>query len=168
MSNLKNIENSIDKNPVISEAFNYIKIVNKWFKNSEQIFEQKQKELILEVEIDLPNSSPYDDVLTIKDAVEVIRWYQNQIYVKLKKAFYSSAWDEDINLNDFPKNSDGSAKVALIGIDRSIAAWRKLQDLFFEKEDEILRILIYLLKLRNNVETKFPNARNFKRVGFDN
>ena len=120
------------------------------------------------MKIDLPDSHPYDDLLTITDAVEVIKWYQNQIYVKLERAFYSSFGDEDVNFDNFPKDSDGSAKVALIGIDRSIAAWGKLQNLFFEKEDEILRILIYLLKLRNNVETKFPNARNFKRVGFDN
>lgn len=166
VSNLKNIENAIDKNPIISQAFDYIEIVNKWFKNSEQLFEQKQKELILEVEIDLPNSHPYDDVLTITDAVEVIRWYQNQIYVKLKRAFYSSIWAEDVNFDNIPKDSDGSAKVALIGIDRSIAAWGKLQNIFFENEDEILGILVHLFKLRNNVETKFPNARYFKRIGF--
>jgi len=66
-----------------------------------------------------------------------------------------------------PGNFDGSAKVALIGIDRSIGAWEKLQGHFKEKKDNILHILLHLDRLRCKTEQEFPNARSFKRPGFD-
>jgi len=37
-----------------------------------------------------------------------------------------------------------------------------------EKSDDILDILVHLEILRRKTETEFPNARKFKRQGFDN
>jgi len=67
----------------------------------------------------------------------------------------------------FESDSIGSAKVALIGIDRSISAWGKLHEHFPERTDSILDILVYVNRLRRRVEQLFPQARNFKRLGFD-
>jgi hypothetical protein len=66
-----------------------------------------------------------------------------------------------------PKDSDGSAKVALIGIDRSISAWGIMLRYFPAYEDELLKILVVLEKLRKKVEKEFPDARSFFRPGFD-
>ena len=55
---------------------------------------------------------------SIKNALEVIRWYQHQIYVKLKRAFIHDDLDEEENLV-LQSDADGSAKVSLIGMDRS-------------------------------------------------
>lgn len=62
---------------------------------------------------------------------------------------------------------DGSVKVALISIDRSIAAWMRMREYLPEKQDEILDILIHLDRLRKSLENAFPKARTFKRPGFD-
>jgi hypothetical protein len=104
------------------------------------------------------------------DAFEVIKWYQYQIYTKLMRAV-SGLNDEpltDDTGNEYASDSDGSAKVALIGIDRSIAAWGSMNRMFPGiGNNEIKDILVYLGKLRKNVEKTFPNARNFIRPGFD-
>ena len=64
------------------------------------------------------------EVSDLEDAREVIQWYQYQIAVKTMRALSGRKEElEDPEIADFPKDSDGSAKVALIGIDRSIAAW---------------------------------------------
>jgi len=42
-----------------------------------------------------------------------------------------------------------------------------LLKIFPQEEDEILHFLISLERLRNNIEFKFPNARDFVRPGFD-
>ncbi len=58
----------------------------------------------------------------LTESVEVILWYHIQIYVKINRALtskYEEADDGDL-WDDFPKDSDGSAKVALQGIDSSI------------------------------------------------
>jgi hypothetical protein len=70
-------------------------------------------------------------------------------------------------LDEFPKDSDGSAKVALIGLDRSIAAWGEIRNLFPHRDHDILDILVNLEQLRRNVEKAFPEARAFIRPGFD-
>ena len=69
--------------------------------------------------------------------------------------------------SDFPNDSDGSAKVALIGVDRSILAWSALSSYFSDNKKEIINIIVLLENLRKRIELKFPNARDFKRPGFD-
>ncbi|MGB5746440.1 MAG: hypothetical protein WBM69_05630 [Desulfobacterales bacterium] len=100
--------------------------------------------------------------------MEVIRWYQHQIYVKLRRALHS-AHDEatEDDLDDYPKDSDGSTKVSLIGMDRSISAWGKIIKNFPDEEDSILGIIAHLDRLRRRTETEFPDARAFVRPGFD-
>jgi hypothetical protein len=66
-----------------------------------------------------------------------------------------------------PSDADGSAKIALIAIDRSIGAWAILHREFPDREDETLKILAELQRLRNFLECEFPEARAFIRPGFD-
>jgi hypothetical protein len=98
----------------------------------------------------------------------VIEWYQYQIAVKTMRAL-SSRKDEARELDDdyFQRDSDGSAKVALIGIDRSIAAWRLIQLSLPGWCDTIVPLLIELERLRGRIEKSFPEARDFIRPGFD-
>jgi hypothetical protein len=102
-----------------------------------------------------------------QQAVEVIRWFQFQIAVKVTSALNSRIDEEDEELPGEQKHSDGCAKVSLIGIDRSIAGWELLLR-HHSAEPEILRsILAQLKKLRREIEDAFPEARNFLRPGFD-
>ena len=99
------------------------------------------------------------------DAREVIQWYQYQIAVKTMRAL--SARIDEQETTDFPQDSDGSAKVALIGIDRSIGAWRLMQLSLPERESSIVPLILQLERLRQRIEKAFPEAREFVRPGFD-
>ena len=99
--------------------------------------------------------------------IEVTRWYHYQIHVKLRRAIHGKLEDDDEPDDEFPKDSDGSAKVALIGLDRSIAAWGKMLSFFPDKEDETFKLLVLLERLRRITEKEFPDARSFVRAGFD-
>ncbi len=67
----------------------------------------------------------------------------------------------------FIEDANGSAKVAIIGIERSIAAWGGLLKCFAQQEDSLLDILAHLQGLLRLVELHFPGARSFVRPGFD-
>ena len=97
----------------------------------------------------------------------MVHWYQYQIYVKLMRAVRGDLEERPEILDEFPKDSDGSAKVALIGIDRSIAAWGELQNRTPLHNSDVLGILLHLERLRRKVERVFPDARAFIRPGFD-
>jgi hypothetical protein len=99
----------------------------------------------------------------IEEIIEIIHWYQYQIEVKLTRAFYSKDMDDEISVKDM----NGSAKVVLIGIDRSIGAWGQLLRLFPEREKSILEFLNLLEQILSITENTFPDARSFIRSGFD-
>jgi len=109
------------------------------------------------------------EVSDLEDAREVIQWYQYQIAVKTMRALSGrkEELEEDPEIMDFPKDSDGSAKVALIGIDRSIAAWRMMQLSLPERTESIVPLMFQLERLRQRLEKSFPQARDFLRPGFD-
>jgi hypothetical protein len=89
------------------------------------------------------------------------------IYVKLMRSIRSILENSSELLEEYPKDSDGSAKVALIAIDRSMVAWAHMHNYFPSHQAQILSILAHLDRLNNRVETIYPEARNFIRPGFD-
>lgn len=143
---------------------------------------------------DMANGSDtVSDDLTARDAAEIIQWYQFFIAVKLTRALSRPASidedsdDEDVLTADFlfaeetdelvdydavismahRIDSNGSAKVALVAIDRSSAAWGALQLSLPDKAHTINPILVELDRLRRLTEKRFPQARDFIRPGLD-
>ena len=96
------------------------------------------------------------------DAVDVIRWYQHQIYIKIRRALSNAAQETEA-----ASDAAGSAKVALIGVDRSISAWGVLLKLLPDSNTGILALVNILENLRSRLDAEFPAARNFIRPGFD-
>ena len=146
------------------KSLDYVKIINRWLKENQPAIDQKIEDLAELEEIGIATS--IDELTDISDILEIIHWYKHQINVKIMRA-KRSKMEEEADDDDFPKDSDGSAKVALIGIDRSISAWGKMLDFFPASEDELLKILVRLERLRRSVEKEFPDARAFVRPGFD-
>jgi len=61
----------------------------------------------------------------------------------------------------------GSAKVALIGLERSHAAWLRLSELGLASNQEAHDFITQLVWLADALEGRFPRARAFVRPGFD-
>ncbi len=116
---------------------------------------------------ELQESDVLDGPPTLDEMVEIIHYYQHFIYVKLMRAVRGTLGNAEEEWEDFPKDSDGSAKVALIAIDRSMAAWGHMHQFFPSHQDQIMAIIVHLERLRNRTETIFPEARHFVRPGFD-
>ena len=102
-----------------------------------------------------------------KEGLEVIRWYQHQIYIKLLRAIRSDSEDQPEGFDDFPRDSVAQAKIALIGIDRSIAAWDVVRKRRCSRDDEVFDLMVHLGRLRRRVERVFPEARALVRPGFE-
>ncbi len=100
----------------------------------------------------------------IADALEVINWYLFQLSVKLRRAINGKIEDEF----DFMDDVYGSAKVVLIGADRSLASWQTIQYALPDKKRNSLEPVLKILKeLIRSTEAEIPEARGFKRPGFD-
>ena len=164
-------DNPFEDKPVvhmtIHMARSYIDIVENWFNDNIYIFEDDASRLAAEYEAEVSETYSQEDTVSLIDSVEIIRWYQHQIFVKIQRAIHSSQ-DEEFEIeHGFSKDSEGSTKVALIGMDRSISAWGKLIKYFPDQKDTILDVITHLDRLRRRTEKKFPAARAFVRPGFD-
>jgi len=136
----------VDNHPLTKAGKKYANAASDWLREFDQMFE----------------------VTDLEDAREVIQWYQYQIAVKTMRALSGRKEElEDREIANFPKDSDGSVKVALIGIDRSIAAWRMMQLSLPDRVESIVPLILQLERLRLRLENGFPQAREFVRPGFD-
>ncbi|HVG56432.1 MAG TPA: hypothetical protein VM846_18475 [Vicinamibacterales bacterium] len=106
-----------------------------------------------------PHSSP-------GEPLAVISWFHMVIHVKAMRALHGLA-EDDRSWRDWPADHDGSAKVALIGIDQSHRAWRDLVEVGRVPPAEAAPFLHDLVWLRSALERTFPKARAFVRPGFD-
>jgi hypothetical protein len=153
----------VDNHPLAQAGKKYANAASDWFRDLDQTIEVSDLDA---------SQSDLAHAEQLEDAREVIQWYQYQIAVKTMRALSARLDERDADLettemSEFPKDSDGSAKVALIGIDRSIAGWRLVQLSLAERAASIVPLILQLERLRQRIETSFPEARDFVRPGFD-
>lgn len=95
-----------------------------------------------------------------------IAWFHMMIHVKAMRALHGLA-EDDPSDREWPADHDGSAKVALIGIDRSYTAWLDLVEVGVVSASDATPFLDDLVWLRAALERTFPKARAFVRPAFD-
>ena len=146
----------VQAHPLVRSARDYMSGVRKWF----DVLETRAIADHLDV-------SPSLDEQVLKDLGDVIVWYHTVIHTKLNRAVWNVVEGrEEYNPED-ESDADGSAKVALICIDRSMAAWWRMLGLFPGCANQIKKMLVHLDRLCRQIEQTFPRARSFQRPGFD-
>lgn len=106
-----------------------------------------------------------NDFTDSKDPIAVVQWFSFFIAAKVGRALFGLA--NDNGDRDWPPDFDGSAKVALIGIERSHAAWIALVEAGRVAATQAVPLVADLVWLGEQLECVFPNARAFVRPAFD-
>lgn len=146
----------------------YQQLVLPFTKTNDELV-QKTRELVDHLHLGLHSEEEVvKTVAGIGDCFDIIQWYLFFIDVKLQRALHGKIENEDWETaNGFQKDSDGSAKIALLAMERSIGAWVRLYELMSSSEDTALKALAILSRLKEKTLTNFPEAMQFKRPGFD-
>ena len=142
----------------------YGKSVERFFKENTDYFEQKNQELAEQIE----DSQPVDleSWQFFQDAVEVIQWYQFFIAAKIDRAVGGLGTADEHD--DFAQSdANGSAKIAMVALERSLGAWEVVGRRLPEKKDAIRDLQRQLQHLRARMLELFPDWRVFHRPGFD-
>jgi hypothetical protein len=100
------------------------------------------------------------------DPWAVIGWFHTMIPAKVQRAVHSLA-DAGPEERGWPADHDGSAKVALLGIERSHAAWLVLVERGVVTPREAEPFIGDLVWIGEALERVFPRARAFVRPAFD-
>lgn len=161
------LDTETKKHPLIKLCKRYELTVMPYFRNEipgELV--EKTRELVSGLHMGIKTENDVVHTMAnLGDCEEIIQWYLFFIEAKLQRALHGKlAEDED---DSYPKDSDGSAKVAIIAIERSMMAWSWLYELLPESEDTTLNALSLLSQLKTKAMEEFPNAMQFKRPGFD-
>ncbi len=146
----------------------YQKLVMPFVQKSEGIVD-KTRELLSHLHLGIKTEEEVVyTVAGIGDCFEIIQWYLFFIDAKLQRALRGKLegedWQEE---NGFPKDSNGSAKIAIIAIDRSMGAWKGLYNAMPSSEDIALEALSLLSQVKQKIIEEFPMAMEFNRPGFD-
>jgi hypothetical protein len=96
--------------------------------------------------------------------LDVVGWYRMLIAIKIHRAFSSRALGAG-GESVFRSDADGSAKVALIGMERSRAAFRQMARP--DRQIQARGLAERLARLQAMLEERFPDARAFARPGLD-
>ena len=142
------------KNHLLSRAAKrYSEMVEDWLKERETFF--------------FETAAAAREGVDLDEALEVIRWYQYFISAKIMRAVRGKVEEEEEGDDEFQSDSDGSAKIALIAMDRSIGAWAVIRHYDTHRDERVIHLIAFLDRLRQAVEKAFPKARSFIRPGFD-
>ncbi|BBO77240.1 hypothetical protein DSCW_46570 [Desulfosarcina widdelii] len=168
--NQKNLVSKQSENRISNMLFHlaeeYAVSARRWLQSNKDLLHRTQDQMT-RIRLLSSEENPEKEFANIKDSIEVIKWYLFQIGVKIKRASENQCEDIVTKEDDLPDDSDGSAKVALIGIEKSMAAWHILLNNFPEQRKEVIQKILHLKDLRKRTELGFPNARAVKRPGFD-
>ncbi len=143
-------------------AHHYADVTHDWMKENRLFFQPEQ---VMSALMTHPGD-PEQVAEGVKEAFETLQWFMFMLAVKVNRALSGVI---ETYQEEGPLQSDwnGSAKVALLGTERCIAAWETLQHVFPDLEDGILSNLAVLDKLKRGILTEFPRAMEFVRPGFD-
>jgi len=98
----------------------------------------------------------------VKKAVEIIHYHQ----FSANTALAGMLRIEDMERLMSEQNNE-HMKTILIGLDRSLLAWGKVQLFWPEQAEEMMHLASRAAELRLMLELTFPDARDFIRPGID-
>lgn len=150
-----------EKEQLAEKAKNYAISVMKWKAQKQPQLVSRKEEFIHQMELGIDiereaNQFSYD--------FETVQWYCTMIGAKTLRALESqhsalhTAGQDDAN---------GTAKVVLICIQKSIDAWHNILKQFPSWTDSIIDFLATLGQIQKGLLHYFPNADAFVRPGFD-
>lgn len=130
------------------------------------IWREKGTALAEEVRLGIrTQGSSLQEIELAEDCHQVIRWYQHFIGMKFRRALSGQIGDGDAP-GDPECDASGSAKVALLGVERSRLAFTSLFRVIPD-EDRLLPLLALLERIDALGRRQFPGAEQFVRPGFD-
>jgi hypothetical protein len=155
--------------PVVRAAAAYRDLVRAWFDTERHSLLARAEDLVARADRADNGAALVEEAVQVKQALQIVEHDRWLIKPKLARAARSREWEAacPYPLSDPVQNdSNGSAKVALIAIDRSEAAWHRLAQ-WMDGSSTAAVVAATLARLRADVEAAFPQARQFVRPGFD-
>jgi hypothetical protein len=155
-------------------AEEYMKQADAWLKSADADLKAHAQSLLVAAGSPFAQEDIEEEARQIGEMIEVIAWYHTFIPPKISRAIHgllerdeSEGPMADVLRESRMEDANGSAKVSLVAIERSIAAWLHLRNVLPAHESAILNMLALLDRMRRGIRAALPGAESFRRPGFD-
>jgi hypothetical protein len=156
-------EHEPSAHPLMQSAKTYLKLAHSFLEKLRKIIQEEGVDLIERTEI-IP--SALNDIGTLRQIVssyDVISWYHTLISVKIHRALQGKMEADEFSQTD----ADASAKIAYIGVMKSLEALKTIYNWNKDLQDDSLTLLAKVENLKKGINEEFPGHITFKRPGFD-
>lgn len=152
----------------------YRRQADAWLKSSDTDLKAHAMSLLDAARSPFLREDVEEEARQIGEMIEVVAWYHTFIPPKMSRAVrgllerdLEDGPEEDILRESRLHDANGSGKVTLVAIERSIAAWLRLREVLPAHESAILNMLAMLDRMRRGIHDTLPGAEFFRRPGFD-
>ena len=161
---------AVRSHSLVQLANHYREQAEIWLKTSDDDLKKVAQDLLEAA------CSPFDKVdhaeqaLQIGEMLDVVGWYHTLIPTKVSRVVdgYLESRSASERLQEFRlEDANATAKLVLVSIERSAAAWLSLRESLPAADDEILPVLATLDRLQRGLNALLPGARAFRRPGFE-
>ncbi len=162
------IEKLLDAHPLSNLGMTYMHLSTEWMEEHEEKLAARGIPMRKRPMLIAPGS-PDDRIL--REAVDELSWFQMMLHVKCQRAIHGKIEDptfmEEIGLDPYQSDHNGTAKLALHIVERCQAAWSTVAELMPEEVDEVIPLQELLRRIDDQLRKEFPDTDKFIRAGFD-
>lgn len=160
-------DRQVDAQPLSVMGSTYLDLVRAWNRPREASFMARGVQLHPRMGMGIPVVQRTPEVLVLSEALQEVLWFHTMIHVKIQRALHGKLEADDEEDNALQSDWNGTAKVCIDGVDRSMIAWDTIVELLPEEADDALPIRELLRRMRQELDAVFPDAHAFIRPGFD-
>lgn len=149
--------------PMVMAASGYSKDASHFLKALRDTIQKEGVDLSKRVEYMPTAEHDKETLMRVVSSYDTIMWYHTLIPVKIRRALQSKMEEREFGEED----TLISAKIAYLGIIRTINSLRLIYEWDEELQDSALTLLAKIEQLRKGVDREFPGHHDFKRPVFD-
>jgi hypothetical protein len=166
------LKTKTNSHPLTQLADTYRKKAHKWLQSSDDDLKAVAEDMLQAAGASFDQADYEEQARQIGEMLEVIAWYHTLLFPKTARAVRSylehkNGEEGGILAESHREDANGSGKLVLASIERSMAAWVKMRKILPHREDEIIEMLAILKRLHRGISTALPDAKSFMRPGLD-
>ena len=165
---------TVRSHPLVVLADTYREKASTWLETADEDLKRVASELLQSARSPFGEADAEEEAREIGDLIEVVTWYHTLIPPKLSRAVSGLTESNELEGEagrivraSRREDANGSGKLALVSIERSMAAWARLREIVPSREDDILDMLALLGRLQQGIHATLPGVKAFIRPGFD-
>ncbi|MBL7981042.1 MAG: hypothetical protein JNL52_04450 [Flavobacteriales bacterium] len=162
---------ALKAHPLSNMGMAYMDLVDEWLDPREEMLTAKGILVHRQQELSMAAAMRTPEILVLSEALDEIGWFKTMLHVKCQRAIRGkledTGWMKAMDMDPLQSDWNGTAKLCLEIVQRSVAAWETVAELMPEEAEHLVAINELLRRVDEELRKEFPDAQRFIRAGWD-